>query len=575
MLSRRGFLGSGMSAAVWGVLSRHGYAADALSSMCIDTGANTLAESRPFLNLPRNLRKGSTMVQGLPFAEWYTGDFFENGFIPFHTCENCFEKGQPPAPTEEIDLAVVGGGISGLCTAYLLRDLEPVLFDLRPRFGGAAQGEVWAGTRYSLGSAYVITPDPGTFLDDIYRELGLDKVVRVDHDQMMIELGGAVSEKFWSGAGGNPEDAKAFEAYAGVVQRMAGAEYPDIPLPDGNVDWIHELDLKTLKRDIEEKMGVAVPPNLAAAIQAYCYSSFAAGWDEISAAGGWNFLAAEEYGRWVCPGGNAWMADRFYKGLLGNEKPMRSGCSGRRLRGSCMVVDVRLAANDRVQVTYQDADGGLRSLLAKRVVMACPKMLCKYIMSDLEKRDVPKWDAMHKLQYKAYVMVNVLLNAPIERDFYDIFLLGDGDFPMDPGEAEVRLKVIDALNGHFARRIDSQRSVLTLYWPLPFTTARFLLIDSTGWRTMSERLAPQLKSILELLKVPVSAVEQVRMTRWGHALPLHTPNLIAGGTVDELRRPYEGKVYFVNQDNWALPAVENCLLDAEIYAAQVRADLKK
>lgn len=572
MLSRRGFLGSGMSAAVWGILSRHGYAADTLKSMCIDTGANTLAESRPFLQLPTSLRKDSMMIQGLPFAEWYTGDYFDNGGIPFHTCENCFE---PPAPTEEIDVAVVGGGISGLCTAYLLRDLQPVLFDLRPRFGGSAQGESWAGTKYSLGSAYVITPDSGTFLDNIYRELGLDQVVRVDDDDAMIELNGAVVKKFWSGAGGSPEDVKAFEAYAAVVQQMANVDYPDIPLPDGDVQWILDLDQKTLKQDIEEKMGMPAPPNLAAAVQAYCYSSFAAGWDEVSAAGGWNFLAAEEFGRWVFPGGNAWMADRFYRGLLDNEKPMRKGCSGRRLRGNCNVVDVRLAANDKVQVTYKGSDGGYRSLLAKRVVMACPKMICKYIMTDLEHTDNLKWDAMHRLEYQAYVMVNVLLNAPIERDFYDIFLLGDGDFPMDPGEAEVQLRVVDALNGHFARRIDSQRSVLTLYWPLPYTTARFLLIDSTGWRTLAERLAPQLKSMLELFKVPMGAVEQVRMTRWGHALPFHKPNLIAEGTVDHLRRAYEGRVYFVNQDNWALPAVENCLLDAEIYAAQVRADLKK
>ncbi len=32
-----------------------------------------------------------------------------------------------------------------------------------------------------------------------------------------------------------------------------------------------------------------------------------------------------------------------------------------------------------------------------------------------------------------------------------------------------------------------------------------------------------------------------------------------------------GNVFFANQDNWALPAAENCLLDAETCAAQVPA----
>ena len=42
---------------------------------------------------------------------------------------------------------------------------------------------------------------------------------------------------------------------------------------------------------------------------------------------------------------------------------------------------------------------------------------------------------------------------------------------------------------------------------------------------------------------------------------------------DQLRRPLDDRIYFVNQDNWALPAVENCLLDAEIYVPQIEAGL--
>ncbi len=59
------------------------------------------------------------------------------------------------------------------------------------------------------------------------------------------------------------------------------------------------------------------------------------------------------------------------------------------------------------------------------------------------------------------------------------------------------------------------------------------------------------------------------MTRWGHAMPIHAPGLVRGGVTDELRRPFEGKVFFINQYNWALPAVENCLLDAEIYVPEI------
>ena len=51
------------------------------------------------------------------------------------------------------------------------------------------------------------------------------------------------------------------------------------------------------------------------------------------------------------------------------------------------------------------------------------------------------------------------------------------------------------------------------------------------------------------------------------------PGLIAQGTIDHLRRPIDDRVFFVNQDNWALPAVENCMLDAEIMTDQLRESL--
>ncbi|NJS14289.1 MAG: hypothetical protein HC788_06275, partial [Sphingopyxis sp.] len=66
--------------------------------------------------------------------------------------------------------------------------------------------------------------------------------------------------------------------------------------------WILALDERSLKEDIEARLGVPVPRLLAAGIQGYCYSSFDAGWESISAAAAWNFLAAEEDRRTLIAG---------------------------------------------------------------------------------------------------------------------------------------------------------------------------------------------------------------------------------------------------------------------------------
>jgi len=243
----------------------------------------------------------------------------------------------------------------------------------------------------------------------------------------------------------------------------------------------------------------------------------------------------------------------------------------RRLRTGCRVVDVRLLDHG-AQVTWVDPDGEPRSLAARHVVMAGPKHVCKYVLHDLGRLDPDKLDAMHHIDYGAYLVANILLEAPIERDFYDVFLVGDKSFPMHPGVLQTERPVIDVLRGDYHRPNEGGRSVLTLYWPLPFAAARVLVLGE-GFSVQARRLAPQVREVLALLGVPVSAVRQVRLTRWGHAMPLATPQFIADGRAARVQRPLGGCIHFVNQDNWALPAVENSLLDARRVAATIDRDV--
>jgi hypothetical protein len=215
----------------------------------------------------------------------------------------------------------------------------------------------------------------------------------------------------------------------------------------------------------------------------------------------------------------------------------------------------------------------MHSLKAKRVVMACPKHIGSRMLHQCDLIDPDKYNAMRGIQYNAYVTANVLIDARIERDFYDIFLLGAGRFPTNESEAEQHWRVMDVLNGHYARSSNRPTSVLTFYWPLPWPSARFPLLAWDPWQTYARRLAVQLDGILELLEVPRDAVRQVRITRWGHALPIAEPFFIANGAANHVRRPFEGIVHFVNQDNWALPAIENSLLDAAETAEQIASEL--
>lgn len=559
MFTRRQILGGGLGAVAVGLVSR---AARGLAWIAPRIPLANEGPSSPFLRIPDHPE--STLIDGLPFAPWFTGDDFDNDHIPFHSSFT----GPIPSPTEDVNVAVIGGGLSGLTCAYLLRDYDPVIFELRPRFGGNALGEQWRDTRYSLGSAYFITPDPGTFLWRLYHELGLHRVARPSFPPDPMELYGQIRDDYWTGAGMSADEQAAFQRYAEVVKDMADNGYPEIPLPkdEKGAAYVRALDTRNFREDLEARMGFPMTPLLNAGVQAYFYSSFGASMDEISAASGWNFVAAEEYGRWVLPGGNAYLAWALWKRLARSTPDDES-----RTRASHRVVDVR-RARERMLVTYLDPQGRARSLLARYVVMANSKHIAKYMLPELDQLEPERHNDMNRLGTMAYFMANVLLDAPTQRDFYDCFLIGDESFPATSGDFEADSRVVDMLRGDYAR-IRQHESVLTLYWPLPWHAARFTLLLDDPWRSYATSLAPQVRRMLKLLDTPASAVRQIRMTRWGHAMPLASPGLIAEGVAERIQAPFAERVFFVNQDNWALPAVENSLLDAERVCSEIRARL--
>lgn len=201
--------------------------------------------------------------------------------------------------------------------------------------------------------------------------------------------------------------------------------------------------------------------------------------------------------------------------------------------------------------------------------MAGSKHVCKHVLYDLRNWDREKLDAINMMPSYAYLVANVLLETPLLRDFYDLFLVGDETFPVNPNDFLLAPRVTDVLRGDYANPVSTNRGVLTLYWPLPWSLARFTLIQNEPWSHYAELLVPQLRNILSLLNIPDSAVHQVRMSRWGHAMPLAQPNLIASGICERAAAPLGKNIRFVNQDNWSLPAVENSLLDAQRVAEEI------
>ncbi|MBK9596621.1 MAG: NAD(P)-binding protein [Rhodocyclales bacterium] len=229
--------------------------------------------------------------------------------------------GRYPVPEKRIPLLVVGGGLSGLLTAYLLRRHQPVVLEQAPRFGGNARGESWRGMDYAIGAAYFTAPEAGSPLAALYAELGVDRIWRRKSEGHPVALDGRLVEDFWQGETVPAAQRQQFRTIADYFRRLnqgeGGLAYPQIPAATTRQRaHVNALDRVSFRRHVESVLrGRRLHPHIATAFEHYCWSSFGASFSEVGAAAGLNFFAAEFGDILVTPGGNAAIAERLHERL--------------------------------------------------------------------------------------------------------------------------------------------------------------------------------------------------------------------------------------------------------------------
>jgi hypothetical protein len=200
--------------------------------------------------------------------------------------------------------------------------------------------------------------------------------------------------------------------------------------------------------------------------------------------------------------------------------------------------------------------------------MACPKFVVAKILKSIEPE---RQELISKLRYNAYLVGNALLNTPVKDDFYDLYMLGDAkiDFK-NIQQTSDRHGITDVVHGAFAKT-SKQGSVISCYRALPFTGGRALIFAPESYESFRAAFENQIREqILPALGVKPETLVDVRVARWGHPMPVATPGLIASGEMEKIRRPFGDRVFFVEQDNWMLPAIETCAEEALHWAPFVR-----
>jgi protoporphyrinogen oxidase len=486
-------------------------------------------------------------IEGNPELEEFSGDDPHRAH-PILWDKTGFLKrinGLPPS-SENADVIVIGGGIAGLASAYYLRDQKPIVLEQSLQFGGNSKGEEWGGIAYSIGAAYITRPAPDLPSSKLLKDIGLTHFRSEESANAHVLIGKdkKILSPFWTGAS-DPARAAEFVHVRKTLLDIGEKSYPDIPLTSQSMitkEKLLALDRMSYKDWINQTFP-KLHPHIEEFFTEYAWSSFAGDIEEISAAQMIGFLSGDLAGISAFPGGNAAITQRLYEKLKG---ALPSG----HLRDQALVIDVRVEG-DGVKVSYV-CDGETKTVSAKACVFAAPKFVAKKVINDLPQDQL---DAMMRLKYRAYLVANVLINKKIPSPSYDLFRLAPAEIHDYEHEARSRA-FTDLIFGSWASHDQSEKSVLTLYRGCPYDSARSELYGIDAFPDTKTLFESSLPDLLTALSLSLQDVETMRITRWGHALPLAEKGLYADGVLARANQPLKGRIFFAHQDNWANPCFE-------------------
>lgn len=518
-----------------------------------------------------------------PNKQW-TGDNFEEGHDLLRNPRAVLRQAGPPTDhPDPYDVLIVGAGISGLTCAWKLRDRRVLLLERERETGGVSKSESWNGITYGIGAAYMIDPEPDEEDPDpqdvanyeLLREIGL----REDGEDLARERG---KNRRWAGHDNHcvftnervlgDDEVYSHENVAFFEAVVEGDNFPSIPPSDpalvaalDRTSFHHFLLDGALQQRLYGRRVGALSPAAWEAIEYYFWGAFGTNSWETSAYHGLNFFAAEFTNILVFPGGNAYIARRLAE-RIGAHRPdaIQTG-------SYVMTVDPEPEGQGWTALVWRE--GRVHRFHARAVIFASPLFLAKRMVPSLP---ADQMRALDSLDYRSYVVANVLLRRPIGRIFenetiragYELTRVHETDpLRWPPEHLSARAVYSDIVNATFPIWGESDYAVLTVYRPYPYAHGRELLRYLT-YDHVEEEIR---RSVLEGFAhhgLRHSDIEGVRLTRWGHPMLIARPGQLADGTMALAARTRPG-LFFSHTDIQGAPAIENALASAHAAVAAV------
>jgi protoporphyrinogen oxidase len=405
------------------------------------------------------------------------------------------------------DVAILGGGVSGLTAAYLLRDQDFILLEKEAHWGGNAYTQEYQGQEFATGAAFTGT---GDWASQLGVQIGL-KPLPIDSADGTIVNGVFVPDTWRSGLDQLAYPAEVLRGFKEFRQEMM------------------RVPLKSRARELD---GMALawflrgyPPELATWWDGFGRSNWGGAAAESSALIGIGTL--QEMAKEGSPDGRVTFA-----GGLGAITKRLAAILGQS-HGDRMYLDTTAVGvvpeHGHVRVTYMQ-QGAVKALEAKAVIVALPKFFARRIVDGLP---AAQSSAMAKIQYAPYAVVNLIFDRPMFNSGYDTWC---------PGNAFTDFIVADWVirNQPGYRR---RNNILTCYTPLA-QSKRAELLTEDRCRNLAARV---LRDFQKLFPKSEANPIEVHFYRRGHPMMISAPGIYTQ-VLPVARRPM-ARIFFANTDS--------------------------
>jgi protoporphyrinogen oxidase len=412
---------------------------------------------------------------------------------------------RPPVSARH-DVVIVGGGVSGLTAAYLLRSRDFLLLEKEPHWGGNAYLMEYQGNAYATGSAFLEKSE------DAYgfaKEIGLEPLPVDDRDSTIIK-GEWIPDTWAEGLDKLPYPAPVREGFKKFKKDMLAIDLKKRANELYNVPFSDFM--KGYPAEVKQWWDNYGPSNWGAATED---TAAAMGIGEIQEIGG---DTVPEFYTW--PGGLGAITKKLAEILLTN--------FAERMQAVATTIAV-VPDGKEVHVTYMHG-AEVKTVAAKTVIVATPKFITRRIVQGLPEKQS---DAMHQIRYIPYAVVNLIFDKPVFNKSYDTWC---------PGNTFTDFIVADwTIRNHPGYK--QKYNIITCYTPMSEDDRGYLLTEP-GTRKKAVAVLSDFQRLF-----PGSNVDpvEVHIYRRGHPLYMSTPGLYT--KVQPLVREPMDRVFFANTDS--------------------------